>query len=111
MNKYLSLIFLYNRAGRIKIPLAAAVIPVGFLAVFYARIGNPCEAGSYLLMERGFGGFWAVLLFAAANLLGLTAVAGSLNGRKDMKASHATTGYTIRRLRLSPVSAFLTIFV
>lgn len=111
MNKYLSLIFLYNRAGRIKIPLAAAVIPVGFLAVFYARIGNPCEASSYLLMERGFGGFWAVLLFAAANLLGLTAVAGSLNGRKDMKASHATTGYTMRRLRLSPVSAYLTIFI
>ncbi|MFR8854171.1 MAG: hypothetical protein ACLVHQ_04365 [Oscillospiraceae bacterium] len=62
-------------------------------------------------MERAFGGVWAVIMFIAVNLLGLMSVANSLNGRKALKATHATTGYTIRRLRLSPVSSYLTVFV
>ena len=111
MNKYLSLIFLYNRGSRKIIPLLAGAIPLCFLAIFCLRIGNPNEASSYMLMERAFGGVWAVLAFIAVNLLGLTSVANSLNGRKAMKATHSTTGYTMRRLRISPISAYLTIFL
>lgn len=111
MNKYLSLIFLYNRASHKKILLIVGAIPLCFLAIFLLRIGNPYEAGSYMLMERAFGGVWAVLPLIAVNLMGLIAVATSLNGRKALKATHATTGYTMRRLRLSPISAYLTIFI
>ena len=111
MNKYLSLIFLYNRAGYKKILLAAGAIPLCFLAIFLLRIGNPYEASSYMLMERAFGGVWAVLVLVAVNLTGLTAVVNSINGKKALKAAHSTTGYTIRRLNLSPVSSYLTIFV
>ncbi|NLD20100.1 MAG: hypothetical protein GX663_07650 [Clostridiales bacterium] len=64
-----------------------------------------------MLMERAFGGIWAVLLFIAVNLMGLIFVANSLNGRKALKATYSTTGYTMRRLRLSPISAYLTIFI
>ena len=98
LNRYLSLIFLYNRAGHKKILLIAAVIPLGFLAIFLWKVGNPHEAEPYMLMERAFGGLWAVLLFLAVNLLGIMAVATSLNGKKALKGDGATTGYTIRRL-------------
>lgn len=111
MNKYLSLIFLYNRASHKKILLIAAAIPLCFLAMFLLRIGNPYEASPYMLVERAFGGIWAVLVLIAVNLIGLTSVANSLNGRKAMKATHATTGYTMRRLCMSPISSYLTIFL
>ena len=110
MNKYLSLVFLYNRASHKKILLIAGVIPLGFLAIFLLRVGNPDEASPYMLMERGFGGIWAVLLFLAVNLMGLMAVVNSLNGKKALKATHATVGYTMRRLGLSPIASFITIF-
>lgn len=111
MNKYLSLIFLYNRAGYKKILLVAGAVPLFFLAIFLLRIGNPYAASSYMLMERAFGGIWAVLVLVAVNLAGLTAVVNSINGKKALKATHSTTGYTIRRLNLSPVSSYLTIFI
>lgn len=111
MNKYLSLIFLYNRASYKKILLIAGAIPLFFLALFLLRIGNPGEAGAYMLMERAFGGVWAVLIFVAVNLMGLIAVVNSLNGKKALKAAHSTTGYTMRRLNMSPISSYLTIFV
>lgn len=111
MNKYLSLIFLYNRASHKKLLPIIGAVPLCFLAIFLLRIGNPCKTGSYMLMERAFGGVWAVLIFIAANLLGLISVANSLNGRKAMKTAHSTTGYTMRRLSLSPISAYLTIFI
>lgn len=110
MTEYLSLVFLYNRASYKKILLVLGVIPLSFLVIFLLRIGDPYEAGSEMLMERAFGGVWAVIIFIAVNLLGLMSVANSLNGRKALKATHATTGYTIRRLRLSPVSSYLTVF-
>lgn len=110
MNKYLSLIFLYNRASHKKILIIVGAIPLSFLVIFLLRIGNPYEASSYMLMERAFGGIWPVLLFIAVNLMGLMAVVNSLNGKKALKATHATTGYTMRRLGLSPISSFLTIF-
>lgn len=111
MNKYLSLIFLYNRAGYKKILLILSIIPLSFLAVFFFQIGNPYAASSEMLVERALGGVLPVLLFIGANLLSMLAVTGSLNGRKDLKATHATTGYTVRRLRLSPIKSYLTVFV
>lgn len=110
MEKYLSLIFLYNRASYKKILLIVGIIPLGFLTIFLLKIGNPFEADSYMLMERAFGGIWAVLLFVAVNIIGLVSVANSLNGKKAVKGTLSTTGYTMRRLCISPVSAFITIF-
>ena len=50
MNKYLSLVFLYNRASHKKILLIAAAIPLCLIVIFLLRVGNPYEAGSYMLM-------------------------------------------------------------
>lgn len=111
MNRYVSLIFLYNRASGKRLLLITGAVPLCFLAVFFLRIGNPHEAEPYMLMERAFGGIGTVLLFLAASAAGLAAVASGLNGRKAMKATHTTTGYTMRRLRLSPVKSYLTVFV
>ncbi|MDO4487003.1 MAG: hypothetical protein Q4C46_10505 [Bacillota bacterium] len=110
MEKYLSLVFLYNRASHKKILLIAAAIPICLIMLFLLQIGNPYEASSYMLMERAFGGPWVVLLFIAVNVTGLIAVANSLKGRKALKTSCSTTGYTMRRLCLSPISSYLTIF-
>ncbi|MGN1142957.1 MAG: hypothetical protein ACI4SU_00205, partial [Anaerovoracaceae bacterium] len=111
MNKYLSLIFLYSRAGYKKILLLAGVIPLCFLLIFLLKIGNPYAASPYLLMERAFEGVWAVLLFLGVMLLGMFLAANSLNNKKDMKATHSTTGYTLRRLGLSPLSVCFTVFL
>ena len=110
MNKYLSLVFLYNRASCRRILLVTAAIPLSLLIVFLLRVGNPYEADSYMLMEHGFGGIGAVLIFVAVNLMGLIAVVNSLNGKKELKATHATMGYTMRRLRITPFLAYITIF-
>lgn len=110
MEKYLSFIFLYNRACFKKNLLIIGAIPLCFLAIFLWKIGNPAETSSYMLMERAFDGVWGVLVFVAVNLMGLVCVANALNGGKAMKATHATTGYTIRRLRLSPISSCFAIF-
>ncbi len=110
MDKYLSLIFLYNRAGYKKLLLLAGAIPLCFLALFFIRIGSPHETGSYMLMERAFGGILPVLIFIAVIVMGLFSVTNFLNGKKFMKADNAITGYTIRRLRMSPIKSYLTIF-
>ena len=80
MTEYLSLVFLYNRASYKKILLVLGVIPLSFLVIFLLRIGDPYEAGSEMLMERAFGGVWAVIIFIAVNLLGLMSVANSFAG-------------------------------
>ncbi len=110
MNKYLSMVYLYNRAGSGKILLIASAIPLCFLVIFLVRIGNPAEASSYMLMERAFGGIWGVLVVIAAYLLGYSAVVNAINGKKALKASHSTTGYTIRRMCISPISAYFIMF-
>ena len=110
MSRYLSLIFLYNKAGYKRILFLIGLLPLGLLAIFFLRIGNPAESSPYMLPERAFGGIWAVLLLIAVNLLGILSVANAPNGKKELKASHATTGYTMRRLRLSPLGAYLTMF-
>lgn len=111
MSKYLSLIFLYNRASHKKMLLIIGAIPLCFLAIFLLRIGNPYEAGSYMLMERAFGGIWAILPFVAVNLIGLMTVSSSLNGKKAVKGTCSTTGYTMRRLCATPISSYITIFI
>lgn len=110
MSKYLSLVFLYNRAGARKILLIASIIPLCFLAIFLVRIGNPADASSYMLMERAFGGVWGVLVIVAVYLLGYSAVVNAINGKKALKASHSTTGYTIRRMNISPISSYFVMF-
>lgn len=111
MTKYLSFIFLYNRAGYKRILLLAGAIPLTLLGIFFFRIGNPAESAPYLLPEQAFGGILPVLALIAVNLLGVLTVANSLNGKKAMKATHATPGYTMRRLRVSPIGSYLTIFL
>ena len=110
MSKYLSLVFLYNRAGSRKILLIASIIPLCFLAIFLVRIGDPTQASSYMLMERAFGGVWGVLVVIAVYLLGYSAVVNAINGKKALKASHSTTGYTIRRMSISPISSYFVMF-
>lgn len=111
MNKYLSIVFLYNRASYKKLLLIAGGIPLCLLAIFLLKIGNPHEADPFMLMERAFGGVWAVLLFIAALVLGLASVSTSLSGKKAVKGECSTTGFTIRRLCMSPVVSYLIMFV
>lgn len=56
MDRYLSLIFLYNKASYKKIILAAFAVPIGFMAIFLIKIGNPFEANPFMLIETAFGG-------------------------------------------------------
>lgn len=111
MNKYLSLVFLYNRAGYKKLLLTVGCIPLCLLIIFFVRIGNPCETNPYMLMERAFGGMWPVLVLIATMLLGIMAVSSSLNGKNASRSTCSTTGFTMRRLCISPISAYLTTFV
>lgn len=111
MNRYLSLMFLYNRAGYKKVLIAAAAIPLSFAALFLIRTKNPGESGYYMMLEHAFGGVWAALLFVIIILAGLMSLVNSFNGKKAMKAAHSTTGYTIRRLRMSPISSYITMFI
>lgn len=90
--------------------MAAFSIPIGLSAIFLIKTGNVNGANSYMLMEHSFGGVSAVVLFLAAVLISLMAVANSFTGRKSMKVTNAITGYTFRRLRISPTSAYLTVF-
>ncbi len=110
MNKYLSLVFMYNRAGFKKILLSVGFIPFCLLIIFFVRIGNPQTAGAYMLVERAFGGIWPVLAFIAAMVIGIFAVSSALNGKNASRATCSTTGYTMRRLCISPVSAYITTF-
>ena len=66
---------------------------------------------SFMLMERGFGGIWAVLALILANVIASVTVANSLNDKKSLKASHSTPGYTIRRMHISPISSYIMVFV
>lgn len=111
MNKYLSLIFLYNRAGHNKILLLAGAVPLFFFLIFFIRVGDPSKTSSYMLMERAFDGIWAVLLFITVLILSLMTVTNSLNGKKSLKISNATTGYTVRRLSISPLSSYFMTFL
>lgn len=111
MSKYMSLIFLYEKTGKRKLLAAYSFIPICFLAAFLAQAGNPAEAVSLMLMERGFGGILDVAFFVAAILLMYSVVVSSLNGKKALKASHSTTGYTIRRLRISPTASYFTMLI
>ena len=111
MNKNLSLVFLYNRAGFKKILLSVGCIPLCLLFIFFVKIGNPQAAGSYMLVERAFGGMWPVIAFIAAITIGIFSVSSALNGKNASRSTCSTTGYTMRRLCISPVSAYITTFI
>lgn len=64
-----------------------------------------------MLMERAFGGVWPVLLFVAVILVALIAVVTALNGRKVVRGTASTTGYTFRTLRISPIQAYSTVLI
>lgn len=111
MNKYLSLIFLYNRACYKKLVAIMVSIPIFLSIIFLIRVGNPNIANPFMLMERAFGGMFGIILLISITIIGLLTVVNSLNGKKELKATHATTGYTIRRLRISPMKAYITMIV
>lgn len=111
MSKYMSLIFLYEKTGKKKMLIAYLFVPICFLAAFLARVGPPAEAAPIMLVERGFMGIWDVAVFVAAILIMYYFLVSGLNGKKALKASHSTTGYTIRRLGISPTASYLTILV
>ncbi|MGF6376580.1 hypothetical protein M2140_001657 [Clostridiales Family XIII bacterium PM5-7] len=111
LNQYLSLFFLYHRASHKKVLLLLGAIPLSFVIIFLWNIGDPRDASAYMLMERAFGGIWPVLSFILVNFLSLGVVSNALNGRKAMQATASTTGYTMRRLHLSPTASYLTVVV
>ena len=110
MDKYLSLVYLYNRAGYRKLLIIFLAIPICYLLIFLIRTGSPADASPFMLMERGFGGVPGILTLIAAALLVCSAIIDSINGKKALKASHATTGYTIRRICISPISSYFIMF-
>lgn len=111
MNKYLSLVFLYSRASYKKLLLIIGAIPITLTVLLLFRVGNPISAEPFMLMENAFGGIFGVILLIAIILGSLVAVVNSLNSKKELMMTHATVGYTMRRLRISPIKAYLTIAV
>ena len=97
MNKYLSLVYLYNRASCKKLILIAVALAVSLLA--------------YMFILRSLDGIVPVVVFISALVLGMMAVVTSFNGKKAVKGDCSTTGYTIRRLCHSPLRSYLTMFV
>lgn len=110
MNRYMSLIFLYKKSGNKKIYIAYLIIPICFLTVFLTGIGPLSEATSFMLVERGFGGIPDVIAFIAVILLAYYFIISAVNDKKAVKAAHSTTGYTIRRMGISPLSSYFTMY-
>lgn len=110
MNKYVSVMFLYYRASYQRILLALGTIPLLFAILFLIRAGNPSETGAYMLIEQGFGGIIAVLILIGVLLLTLLSVSNALNDRSDLKATHTTPGYILRRMHASPIQAYVVVF-
>ena len=111
MNKYLSLIFLYNRASCKKLLLIIGAIPITLTLLLFVRVGNPINTEPIMIMENAFGGIVGVILLLTIILGSLVAIVNSLNSKKELMMTHATVGYTMRRLRVSPIKAYLTIVV
>ncbi len=111
MNKYLSVIFLYYRASRQRVLLALGAIPLLFVTLFLIQAGNPSVAGGYMLIEEGFGGIFVVLMLIGVMVVTLLAISNVLNDRNDLKATHTTPGYILRRMHASPVQAYVAVFV
>ncbi len=110
MSKYLSIIYIYNRASFQRLILILTAIPLSLACLFLCRAGTPAKGFDFMLLERGFGGMWGVLILIGAMLCVVLTVTNSLNGRKDQKATHATPGYTLRRMHASPIACYLTLF-
>ncbi len=111
MERFLSIIYLYNKASWQKLTLIIAVLPLGFLITCLWNVGIPTADNSLMLLERAFGGITPVLIFIGVMMLALLAVANTLNGRKDLKATHTTIGFTLRRMHSSPIGAYISVFL
>lgn len=111
MSRCLSIIYLYNKASWQKLMLVVAVIPFVFLAVFLWNIKMSSVNVSWILPEQVFGGAFPVLILIASMVLALLTVANTLNGRKDLKATHATIGFTLRRMHTSPIGSYFAVLV
>lgn len=109
MNKYLSLIFLYNRASCRKLSLIIGAIPITLTLLLFVGVGNHTNTEPIMIMENAFGGIVGVILLLVIILGSLVAIINSLNSKKELMMTHATVGYTMRRLRISPIKAYLTI--
>lgn len=98
MDKYLAVMALYGKAGRKSIIIMAASALLCFPLVS-------------MITGKGIEGVLPVLLIIAV-LYGINLIIlNSINGRKAQKNTHATTGYTLRRLCISPVLIFWSVFV
>lgn len=111
MARFLSIVLLYNRASCQKIIMALVAVPLLFMALFLCKAGNPAKADGFMLLERGFGGMVAVLILIVVIVIALMAVSNALNGRKDLKATHATVGYIMRRMHTSPIGAYAAVLM
>lgn len=110
MSKYLSLVCLYNKSAFRKTILLGATIPLTFAAIYAVKFRLMGPGGSFMAMERTLGGAWTVLAFVVILVLSVTGTMNSVNGKKALKAAHSTTGYTIRRLYISPLASYLTMY-
>ena len=102
MNKFLSIVYLYHKASWQKLMLVMLIIPLGFLASDLWNVGIPSQANGWML---------PVIVLIGVMMLGLLTVANTLNGKKDLKATHATIGFTMRRMHTSPIGAYLSVFL
>lgn len=100
MNRYLSLVYLYYRACGKKLLIMAAFIPACTALLFF------CKTGS-----TGFDGILPVLIFVGLCFVYLTILLNAVNGRKALKVGNSLCGYTIRRLCISPLSAYITVLI
>lgn len=111
MSKHLSVIYLYIRASRQRLLLILIAIPLSLACMFLCRVGAPAKGFDFMLLERGFGGMCSVIILIGAMICAMWATTNSLNGRKDQKATHATPGYTLRRMHTSPVECYLSMWL
>ncbi len=111
MNRFLSIIYLYHKASWQKLMLVIAAIPLGFLAIGLWNVGVPSQENAWMLIEQAFDGLLPVIILIAVLMMGLLTVANTLNGRKDLKATHATVGFTLRRMHTSPTGAYVSVFL
>lgn len=93
MSRYLSFIYLYCRASGKKLAVLTLLIPLCLAAV--------------RALQPDFGGILPVLVIMAAFFGFLSLLLRSLKGGRAI----AITGFTVRRLMISPLGAYFTILV
>ena len=79
MNRFLSIIYLYHKASWQRLILVMACIPSGFLIICFCNVGILTRSDGWMLLEHAFKGLFPVLLLVGVLILGLLAVANTLN--------------------------------